>query len=94
MIVKVTQPTILEKRPLVLFASIVLSLEIFRIMNRIGTGTMPLMTAAYIRAWIGSIFSRYRHPIFFLNTGEFVQKITAVSHILWDEVIYILDEVI
>ena len=48
--VKVIQPTILEKRLLVLFASIVLSLEILRIMKRIGTATMPLMTAAYIRA--------------------------------------------
>ena len=48
--VKVIQPTILEKRLLVLFASIVLSLEILRIMKRIGTATMPLMTGAYIRA--------------------------------------------
>ena len=53
--VKVIQPTILENRLLVLLTSIVLSLEILRIMKRIGTATMPSMTAAYIRAWIGSV---------------------------------------
>ena len=55
----VSQPNILNTILLVLSSSILLSLAIFRIIKRIGTAVIPFMTAVYINALIGSIFTKF-----------------------------------
>lgn len=52
MIPKVIHPTKFEKNPLVLSLSIFLSLPILRIIKIIGIAMIPLITEAYISAWI------------------------------------------
>jgi hypothetical protein len=55
----VSHPSMLDPRQLVLFSSIFLSFAIFRITKRIGTVIIPFMTAVYINALIGSIFTKF-----------------------------------
>ena len=57
----VVHPITLDIVPLVLLWSIFLSLAMFMIAIRIGTATTPLITAAYTRAFIGSIFMKFIH---------------------------------
>ena len=57
-IINASHPNTLDARLLVLPSSIFLSLAIFRITKRIGTAIIPFMTAVYINALIGSIFTK------------------------------------
>ena len=57
----VIHPMTLDIVPLVLLCITFLSLAIFMIAIRIGTATTPLITAAYTRAFIGSIFMKFIH---------------------------------
>jgi hypothetical protein len=56
---KVDQPTILDILEFVFSLRIFLSFDIFITAKRIGTAVMPFITAAYINALIGSIFTKF-----------------------------------
>src|SRR2546428_6957608 len=60
-ITNVNHPITLDTRLLVLSFSIFLSFAIFITAKRIGTATMPLITAVYTNALIGSTLVKFIH---------------------------------